>query len=326
MSMLKRFSPIMAIAAIALIAAPGAHAQTAYPDKPIRLIVPWAPGGATDVIGRMVGQQLGERLGQPVVIENRSGAGGNIGTASFVREKPDGYTLLMTTSSTHGINSHLYASPGFDVEKDFSHVAFVGSIPNVLEVPAKSQFQSAQELLDFARENPGKLNYGSAGVGSSQHLAAAQLIHSAGIDITHIPYKGSGPAVTDLLGSNLDLMLDTGSLNHVKNGNLRALAVASREKLKELPDVPTFDELGLEDMYAAAWYGVATHADVPREIVNKLNKEINSVLQEPELVSRLEGMGVQVGPLRSPEELDAFAAKESERFKGLVEMSGAKME
>lgn len=326
MSMLKRFSPLMAIAAMALFAAPGAYAQTDYPDKPIRLIVPWAPGGATDVIARMVGQHLGERLGQPVVIENRSGAGGNIGTASFVREKPDGYTLLMTTSSTHGINSHLYASPGFDVDNDFAHVAFVGSIPNVLEVPEKSQFQTAEELLEFARENPGKLNYGSAGVGSSQHLAAAQLIHSAGIDITHIPYKGSGPAVTDLLGSNLDLMLDTGSLNHVKNGNLRALAVASRERLKELPDVPTFDELGLKDMYAAAWYGVATHADVPREIVNKLNQEINTVLQLPELVSRLEGMGVQVGPQRSPEELDAFAAEESVRFKGLVEMSGAKME
>jgi len=324
--MFKRFAPLMAIAAMALFSAPAAYAQTNYPDKPIRLIVPWAPGGATDVIGRMVGQQLAERLGQPVVIENRSGAGGNIGTASFVREKPDGYTLLMTTSSTHGINSHLYANPGFDVDKDFAHVAFVGSIPNVLEVPAKSQFQTAEELLAYARANPGKLNYGSAGVGSSQHLAAAQLIHSAGIDITHIPYKGSGPAVTDLLGSNLDLMLDTGSLNHVKSGNLRALAVASRERLKELPDVPTFDELGLQDMYAAAWYGVATHADVPREIVNRLNQEINTVLQQPELVSRLEGMGVQVGPLRSPEELDAFAAEESVRFKGLVEMSGAKME
>lgn len=325
MSFIKKFVPFV-VAAAAFAAPLAAHAQADYPNKPIRLVVPWAPGGATDVIARLLGQRLADRVGQPVVIENKAGAGGNIGTASFVREPADGYTLLMTTSSTHGINSHLYSRPGFDVEKDFAHVAFVGSIPNVLEVPAKSQFQTAGELLEYARQHPGKLNYGSAGVGSSQHLAAAQLIHSAKIDITHIPYKGSGPAVTDLLGSNLDFMLDTGSLNHVKSGNLRALAVASRERLAELPDVPTFAELGLTDMYAAAWYGVATHAAAPREIVNKLNQEINAVLQEPEMVARLQGMGVQVGPLQSPEALDAFAAQESERFKGLVEMSGAKME
>lgn len=325
MSLTKRLAPFAMIAAM-VFSASHASAETSYPEKPIRLVVPWAPGGATDVIARLVGQQLAERLGQPVVVENKAGAGGNIGTASFVREKPDGYTLLMTTSSTHGINSHLYAKPGFDVEKDFSHVAFVGSIPNVLEVPDASQFKTAEQLLDYAKNNPGKLNYGSAGVGSSQHLAAAQLIQSTGIDITHIPYKGSGPAVTDLLGNNLDFMLDTGSLNHVKGGNLRALAVASHERLKELPSVPTFEELGYKDMQAAAWYGVAAHADVPREIINKVNKEINAVLQQPELISRLEGMGVQVGPLRSPEEQDAFAAKESIRFKDLVEMSGAKME
>ncbi|MDS1139028.1 tripartite tricarboxylate transporter substrate binding protein [Pusillimonas sp. SM2304] len=326
MSIIRRVVPLFMGAALALSTLQPAYAQAAYPDKPVRLIVPWAPGGATDVIARLVGQKLAERLGQPVVIENKAGAGGNIGTAAFVREKADGYTLLMTTSSTHGINSHLYSRPGFDVEKDFANVAFVGSIPNVLEVPAKSQFDTAQQLLDYAREHPGKLNYGSAGVGSSQHLAAAQLIHSAGIDITHIPYKGSGPAVSDLLGANLDFMLDTGSLGQVKGGALKALAVASKTRLKELPDVPTFDEVGLKDMYAAAWYGVATHAGVPEDIVQKLNQEINGILEQPDMVARLESMGVQVGPLRKPKELDAFVKEEGVRFKALVEMSGAVME
>jgi len=322
----KHIAPLMAGITLALATTSSAYAQGAYPEKPIRMVVPWAPGGATDIIARLIGQQLTTRLGQAVVIENKAGAGGNIGTAAFVRENADGYTLLMTTSSTHGINSHLYAKPGFDVGKDFANVAFVGSIPNVLEVPPKSPFSTAQQLIDFARANPGKLNYGSAGIGSSQHLAAAQLIHSAGIDITHVPYKGSGPAVTDLLGGNLDLMLDTGSLSQVKAGALKALAVASKTRLAEFPDVPTFDEVGLKDMYAAAWYGVATHAAVPREIVDRLNKEINEILKQPDMIARLESMGVQVGPLQSPKELDAFVESEGKRFKALVDMSGAKME
>ena len=326
MSIIKRVMPLFIGAAMAFSAVHSAQAQDDYPNKPIRMIVPWAPGGATDVIARLIGKELGERLGQPVVIDNKAGAGGNIGTAAFVREKADGYVLLMTTSSTHGINSHLYANPGFDEDKDFSHVAFVGSIPNVLEVPAGSKFETAQQLLDYARANPGELNYGSGGVGSSQHLAGAQLIQSAGIDITHIPYKGSGPAVSDLLGENLDFMLDTGSLNQVKGGALRALAVASKTRLAELPDVPTFDEVGLKDMYAAAWYGVAAHSAAPTEIVERLNKEINAILEEPEMIARLESMGVQVGPLRTPAELDAFVKAESKRFKALVEMSGAKVE
>jgi len=321
--MKRRLAPLFA--AVSMCLAVPAHAAQ-YPDHPIRLVVPWAPGGATDVIARIVGKRLGENLGQPVVIENKGGAGGNIGTASFVREKADGYTLLMTTSSTHGINPHLYADPGYDAAKDFSHVAFVGSIPNVLEVPAKSPFQTAQQLLEYGRENPGKLNYGSAGVGSSQHLAAAQLIRSANIEITHIPYKGSGPAVADLLGAKIDFMLDTGSLAQVKAGALRALAVASDRRLSELPDVPTFDEVGLKGMYAAAWYGVAAHAGTPADIVERLNKEINAIVQEPEIRKQLEGMGVQVGPLRTPAELDKFVLEEIDRFKDLVEMSGAKLE
>lgn len=317
--------PILAVATLAGFAPANAQ-EAAYPDKPIRLVVPWAPGGATDVIARIIGKRLGEELGQPVVIENKGGAGGNIGTASFVRDAPDGYTLLMTTSSTNAINPHLYAKTGYNAEKDFSHVALVGSIPNVLEVPANSQFQTASQFLEYAKENPGKLNYGSAGVGSSQHLAAAQLIQSSGIDITHIPYKGSGPAVADLLGSNIDLMLDTGSLAQVRAGALRALAVASATRLRVLPEVPTFDELGLKDMHAAAWYGVAAHAATPVQIVERLNQEILQILQEPAISEQLENMGVQIGQAYKPAQLDAFVLSEIERFKALVELSGAKLE
>lgn len=319
------FAPLLAVAAFATLA-PAQAQETVYPNKPIRMIVPWAPGGATDVIARIIGKRLGEELGQPIVIENKAGAGGNIGTTSFVREVADGYTLLMTTSSTNAINPHLYSKIGYDAQKDFSHVALIGAIPNVLEVPANSQFQTAPQLLDYAKENPGKLNYGSAGVGSSQHLAASQLIQSAGINITHIPYKGSGPAVTDLMGGNIDLMLDTGSLAQVRAGSLRALAVASAKRLHVLPDVPTFEELGLTDMHAAAWYGVATHADAPVQIVERLNQEIAKILQEPAIIEQLENMGVQIGEKLNPEQLDAFVLSEILRFKGLVELSGAKLE
>ncbi|WP_353174712.1 Bug family tripartite tricarboxylate transporter substrate binding protein [Paracandidimonas soli] len=320
-----RIVPFLAVAALVGLS-PAQAQDAAYPEKPIKLVVPWAPGGATDVIARIIGKRLGEELGQTVVVENKGGAGGNIGTASFVREKPDGYTLLMTTSSTNAINPHLYAQTGYDAEKDFAHVALVGSIPNVLEVPAKSQFETASQLLDYAKANPGKLNYGSAGVGSSQHLAAAQLIQSAGIDITHIPYKGSGPAVADLLGANLDLMLDTGSLAQVRAGALRALAVASKTRLSVLPEVPTFDEVGLKDMYAAAWYGVAAHAATPAPVVERLNQEILKILKEPAIVEQLEKMGVQIGEPFTPAQLDAFVLSEIKRFKSLVEMSGAKLE
>lgn len=321
------FAPLLAVAVAAFASIAPAQAQdSTYPNKPIRLIVPWAPGGATDVIARIVGKRLGEELGQPVVIENKAGAGGNIGTVSFVRESPDGYTLLMTTSSTNAINPHLYSKIGYDAEKDFAHVALIGAIPNVLEVPVKSPFQTALQLLQYAKENPSQLNYGSAGVGSSQHLAASQLIQSSGINITHIPYKGSGPAVTDLLGGNIDLMLDTGSLAQVRAGTLRALAVASATRLQVLPEVPTFEELGLKDMYAAAWYGVAAHADTPVPVVERLNREIIKILKEPAITEQLENMGVQIGQALSPVQLDAFVLSEIQRFKTLVELSDAKLD
>ncbi|WP_353151568.1 tripartite tricarboxylate transporter substrate binding protein [Pollutimonas bauzanensis] len=327
-SVSSKFKRAIAAASVGLIGVAAASASVAatYPERAIKLIVPWAPGGATDVLGRFIAKGLSERIGQPVVVENRSGAGGNIGTSAFVREKADGYTLLVATSSTNAANPYLYKQLGFKPESDFAPVAFVASIPNVLEVNKDSKYTTFQELLDAAKAKPGVLNYGSAGVGSSQHLAASLLKHLTKMDIVHVPYKGSGPAVSDLLAGQFDFMLDTGSVGQVKGGALRALAVASETRLAALPDVPTFKEQGLEGMNASAWYGILAPAGTPTDIVELLNKEINVVVQSPEVKQRLEGMGAQVPDAQTSEQFSMFMADELKRYGELIKISGAKME
>lgn len=316
---------ILGLSLAGVFAAPTVAAAE-FPEGPIKMVVPWSPGGATDVLGRFIAKGLSERIGQPVVVENRAGAGGNIGTAAFTREKADGYTLLVATSSTNAANPHLYKRLGFDAKKDFAPVAFVASIPNVLEVNKDSKFNSFQELLDFAKANPGVLNYGSAGVGSSQHLAASLLIHLTKMDAVHIPYKGSGLAVSDLLAGQFDFIIDTGSVAQVKAGALRALAVASETRLTTLPDVPTFREAGLEGMNASAWYGIVAPAGTPADVVAYLNKEINAVVQSPEVKERLEGMGAQVPAAQTADEFSTFVSTEIDRYGELIKISGAKME
>ena len=301
-----------------------AHAQS-YPSQPNRPGGPWPPGGATDVIGRLVAQALTQRLGQTVLVENKPGAGGNIGTEQFVRAKPDGYTPIMATSSTNAANPHLYARLGFDPVKDFTPVAFVASVPNILVVPAASSARSALELIEQARANPGKLTYGSAGIGASQHLAGALLKNVAKIDVLHVPYKGSGPAATDLMAGHLSMMLDTGSLPSISGGKLRALAVASKMRLAVLPNVPTFEELGVRGMLASAWYGIMAPAGTPRTIVERLNKETNAALQSPELRKQLIDFGAEIGS-RSAEDFAAFALAEIKHYESIVAISGAKME
>lgn len=322
---LRRASRALVLAALAAGIAPAAQAQ-AYPERPIKLVVPWPPGGATDALGRLLAQRLSERLGQTVIVDNKAGAGGNIGTAAFVREKADGYTLLMATSSTNAANPHLYSRLGFDAAKDFAPIAFVAEIPNILEVPKQSPFRSVADLVAAARAEPGKLNYGSGGVGSSQHLAGAMFKYLTGADVLHIPYKGSGPAVSDLLAGQVDMMLDTGSLAQVQAGSLRALAVAARQRLPALPDVPTFDEAGVPKMYASAWYGIVAPAGTPVDVVQRLNKEVNAVVADPEVKKRMEGMGALVPTGQTPAEFGAFIQAEIQRYAEIVKISGAKME
>jgi len=313
--------------ALLSVATPATVYAEAFPEHAIKLVVPWSPGGATDVLGRILAKGLTAQLKQTVVVENKAGAGGNIGTSAFVREKADGYSLLVATSSTNAANPHLYKRLGFDAQKDFAPVAFVANIPNVLEVPKGSRFTSVGDLLAFAKENPGQLNYGSAGVGSSQHLATSLLQHTTGASFTHIPYKGSGPAVSDLLGKQLDFMIDTGSMAQVKGGNLNALAVASKKRIPFLPDVPTFEEAGIKDMVASAWYGIVAPTGTPADVVDTLNKAVNNALKDPQIRAQLEGMGAQVveGDNTSAE-FGAFIQSEITRYAELVKMSGAKPE
>lgn len=320
----RRAAALCAAAFATLAFALPGNAQAAYPDKPIRLIVPWAPGGATDAIGRILAQALDQQLHTNVIVDNLAGAGGNIGTASFTRDAADGYSLIMLTSSTNAANPYLYKHLGFEPVASFAPVAFVASIPNVLEVPKNSPFTSVQQLIDFARAHPGKLNYGSAGVGSSQHLADSQLASVTKINLTHIPFKGSGPATSALLAGQVDLMMDTGSLAQVQSGVLRALAVASPQRLPALPNVPTFDELGIHGMYASAWYGVAAPKGTPADIVKTLNQAISQVLADPHVRALLTNMGAQLQPPTTPAQFQQFMESELLRYKTIVEQSGAK--
>jgi tripartite-type tricarboxylate transporter receptor subunit TctC len=315
---------VLAVGAMALLASAAAHAQD-YPNQVIRLIVPWPPGGATDAIGRLIAQSLTDRLGQMVIVENKPGAGGNIGTEQFVRTKPDGYTLLMATSSTNAANPHLYSRLGFNPAKDFAPVAFVASVPNILVVPANSPFTTAKELLASAKAKPGALNYASAGVGSSQHLAGAMLKSTGKIDILHVPYKGSGPAAADLIAGHVDMMLDTGSMSHIRGQKLRPLAVASKARLPMLPNVPTFDEVGVRGMYASAWYGVMALAGTPQPIIDRLNAEINKAVQEPKTKKMLLDLGAEIGTGTARQFAD-FVNTEITRYGDIVKMSGAKLE
>ena len=300
-----------------------ASAET-YPDKPIKFVVPWPAGGATDQVARILSVPLSQALGVPIVVDNKAGAGGNIGTLAVAREKPDGYTLLLATSSTNAAGPYLYAKQGFDPARDFTAVVQLCSIPNIMVVPAKSPWKSLKDVVDAARKEPGRYTYGSAGIGGSQHLAGAQFKTSAAIDIRHVPYKGSGPAAQDLMAGHIDMMLDTGSLGSIRGGILRPLAVAAEKRLPVLPNVPTFAEAGVP-MLASAWYGVMLPAGAPPDVVARLNKTLNAILQNPEIRTKLQDMGAEVAG-GSAEAFAKFSLAELKRYEGIVKASGAPQE
>lgn len=326
MTMKKAHACLMAVL---LAAGTGAGAQTAsggYPSQPIKLMVPWPAGGGVDTTARMISEPLAQKLGQPIVIDNRGGAGGNIGTELAARVKPDGYNLLMGSISPNAVNIHLYSKLGFDPIKDFAPIVYVSAVPNILVVPASSPFKTVKDVIDAAKANPGKLNYGSGGVGSSQHLAAVQFMSAAKIDIVHVPYKGTAPAEADLAAGHISLMLDTTTcLPFVASGRMRALAVASKQRNPALPDVPTFDEAGLPGIYASSWYGLLAPAGTPRPIIDKLNAQANEVLQSPDMKRRMAEFGAEVGG-GTPEEFGQFIVSEIKRYESIVRLSGAKLD
>ncbi len=300
-----------------------ATAQT-YPNQTIRFVVPWPAGGATDQVARVLAQPLSQALGVAVVVDNKGGAGGNIGTQAVSKEKPDGYTLLLATSSTNAAGPHLFAKQGFDPAKDFTAVINLLAIPNVMVVPAKSPWTNLKDVIADAKKSPDKYTYGSAGIGSSQHLAGAQFKTAAHLDIKHVPYKGSGPAAQDLIAGHIDMMIDTGSLGTIKGGLLKPLAVASSKRLAALPNVPTFAEAGTP-MLASAWYGVMLPAGASPAVVAKLNSAFNTLLKNPEIRGKLEGIGAEVSGGTS-DEFAKFAISEIKRYEGIVKSSGAPKE
>jgi tripartite-type tricarboxylate transporter receptor subunit TctC len=317
---------VTALSALALAAASAVALAQGYPNQPIRLIVPWPPGGGVDTTGRMIAQPLSQRLGQSIVVDNRAGAGGNIGTEFAGHQKPDGYTLLMGSISPNAVNIHLYSRLGFDPIKDFVPITFVSSVPNILVVPAASPYKTVKDLIDAAKAAPGKLTYASGGVGSSQHLAGVQFRTATKIDALHVPYKGTAPAETDLIGNQVSFMLDTTTcLPFIAAGKMRALAVASKARNPALPDVPTLDEVGVPGVYASSWYGLMAPAGTPKDIVDRLSKEMREILATPEMKKRMVEFGAEIGGGTS-EDFASFIASEIKRYEEIVRISGAKLD
>jgi tripartite-type tricarboxylate transporter receptor subunit TctC len=313
-----------ALVTFGALALAAGSAFAAYPDKPVKIMVPWPPGGATDQIARMLSQPLSQALGVPVIVDNKAGAGGVIGTTWFVKEKPDGYTLLLATSSTNAAAPYLYHHLGFDPARDFTPVTSLCEIPNVMVVPVKSPWHTLKDIVDAAKGAPGQYTYGSAGIGGSQHLAGAQFKTAAKIDVRHVPYKGSGPAAQDLIAGHIDMMIDTGSLGSIRGNLLRPIAVAANKRLAALPNVPTFAEAGTP-LVASAWYGVMLPAGAPADVVQRLNTEFNKILKSPEIQQRLTDMGaIVMGGTAA--EFAAFNTSELKRYEAIVRDSGAPKE
>lgn len=320
----RRTLSMLAICGLALVAAP-AQAQPAYPSKPVRLIVPYSSGGPSDVLARAIGQRLGESLGQPVVIENRTGAGGNIGTEQVAKAAPDGHTLILGTVGTHAINSSLYSSLPFDVARDFAPVALVASATIVMVSTPAVPAATLKEFVSFAKSKPAQLSFASPGSGTPHHMAAELFKTMAGVEMTHIPYKGAAPAITDLLGGQVPVGFVSlpAALPHVKAGKLRAVGVTAAKRSAVAPEVPTIAEAGLPGYEVDNWYAVFAPVGTSKDIVNRLNAEIVKLMQAPEVRERLNSQGFEI--LQStPEQLAEFQKTELAKWARVVKASGAK--
>ena len=317
---------LKALLAVIALAATGPALAQAWPNKPIRLVVNFPPGGAADQIARSVGVPLGEALGEPIVIENRPGANGNIGADAVAKSPPDGYTLLMSSGGAFSVNPHLYTKLPFDPVKDLVPVAAAARILVFLVVRPDLPAKSVDEFVALARANPGKLTYGSPGSGSSPHIAGEMLKRAAKIDIVHVPYKGAAPALTDLLGGQLDFMFDPGiGLPQVRAGKLRLLAVGSPKRSALFPDTPTLAEAGMTGFDADSWFGFYAPAGVPADILARLNREINRALQTPAVRERITALGAEAVAL-SAEEFAALQRADRERFGVVVREAGIKLD
>lgn len=312
-------------AAFALLAF--GSAQAAYPEKPVRLILPFPAGGATDFMARTLAQKLGERLGQPVVVDNRAGAGGSVAAEAVATSAPDGYTLFFATMGTLSINPSLYPKLRYDPMKDFAPIAITHATANILVVHPQVAAKNVKELIALAKAKPNDLTFGSAGNGSSSHLAGEYFKSLAGIEMTHVPYKGTSPALVDLLSGRLAMMFDTIQV-HVENiaaGKVRALGVTSAARTPALPDVPTIAESGLPGYDVSIWLGVLAPAATPKDIVTRLNAEMVKVMTEPEMKKQMLGAGIEARS-STPEEFTATIKADTVKWGRIVKQAGARLD
>jgi tripartite-type tricarboxylate transporter receptor subunit TctC len=297
-------------------------ANAQYPNKPLRLVVPFAPGGSTDIFARLIAERAQGPLGQPVVVENRSGAAGNLGANEVVRAAPDGYTLLMATTGVMAINNALYKNMTYDAAKDLEPVIFVASITNVLIVPPDFPAKSVAELIAMAKKEPGKLAFASSGAGSSTHMSAELFKSMSGTDILHVPYKGSGQAMPDLMSGRVHMMFENapGAVSHIKAGKLRALAQTGLKRSPALPEVPTVDESGVKGYESLSWSGIAVAAGTPRPIIERLNKDLNAVLNASEVRQKIEEQGAEVIG-GTPQAFKDHVGREREKWSRLIKQN-----
>jgi tripartite-type tricarboxylate transporter receptor subunit TctC len=315
---------IASVGILLALCSSGSALADAYPEKPVRMIVPFTPAGATDLLARLVGERLGEKLGQPVIIDNRPGAGANLGAGLAAHARPDGYTLLMGPASVYAISVALYPKLDYDLVKDLVPVSLVANVPHVLLVNVDLTAKSVSELIQLAKKQPGVLNIASQGSGTVSHLEAELLKHMAAIDMAHVPYRGSAPALIDLIGGRTQVMFDSiaSALPQIRAGKLRAIAVASKSRSPLLPDVPTVDESGLKGYSAHSWLGIFVPAGTPKPIVERLQRDLSAAIDEPKARARLLEAGFD--PKSSTSEAFAKLVRdEIEKWRPIVKMSGA---
>ncbi|WP_245438613.1 tripartite tricarboxylate transporter substrate binding protein [Bradyrhizobium sp. SK17] len=319
--MQRRASSPFIIALTALLAAMALPARAAdYPARPIKLVVPYAAGGPTDVLGRVVGEYLGRDLKQVVVVENKAGAQGAIGAEAVARSDPDGYTLFVTAASIFVLNPLLYKKLPYDPTRDFRLLSVITDSPMIMEVNPSVPAKTVAEFVAYAKKNPGKLNFGSAGTGGTVHLAGEMFKQMAGVDMTHVPYKGAGPALQDLLSGNIQLMFDTlgTALPPVKSGMLRALGVSSTARIADLPALPTIAESGYPDYAVSVWYGIAAPSKVPDEIAGKIKASLDRALNDEAFRASLVKIGFPPLRPKSQAEIDTFVDTDRARWAGVV--------
>ena len=320
-----RIARVCAVAAFAAIGTLGSVHAADYPTKPVRWIVPYPPAGTTDVLARIVAQWLTEKMGQPFVVENKPGAGNNIGVEAVVNAPPDGYTMLLVNPA-NGINATLYKNLSFNFIRDIAPVAGIVRTPNVMEVTNSLPVKTVQEFITYCKANPGKINMASSGSGTSVHLSGELFKSMTGCDMVHVPYKGAGPALTDLIGGQVHVLFDNlpSSIGHIKGGKLRPLGVTSEQREPSLPQVPTVGET-VPGYEATAWFGIGMPKNTPRDVIDKVNAEINRALADPKMRERLAELGGK--PIAgTPEDFGKVIAAETAKWEKVVISSGAKVE